>query len=175
ALIVFPYEDDYSFGVLQSGIHWVWFVNRCSTLTGRYRYTSNTVFDSFAWPQAPTLKAVTKVADAAIELRALRRELKQQHGRSFRELYRTLELPGTSPLKDAHEKLDRAVRDAYGMKKSDDPLAFLLDLNQAVANREDAGEAVVAPGLPPVVKDKSKLVTDDCIHVPGNISCTAVA
>ena len=176
ALIVFPYEDDYSFGVLQSSIHWAWFVNRCSTLTGRYRYTSNTVFDSFPWPQAPTLQAVTKIAGAAIELRALRRELKQQHDLSFRELYRALELPGASPLKDAHEKLDRAVRDAYGMKKSDDPLVFLLDLNQAVANREDAGEAVARPGLPPVVKDMSKLVTDDCISMPqGVIEPGAVA
>ena len=135
-------------------------------MTSRYRYTSNTVFDSFPWPQAPTLKAVTKVAAAAVKLRALRRELKRQHNMSFRELYRTLELPGASPLKDAHAKLDQAVRDSYGMKKSDDPLAFLLDLNQAVVNREDAGEAVVAPGLPPVVKDKSKLVTDDCISMP---------
>ena len=25
ALIVFPFADDYSFGILQSGIHWAWF------------------------------------------------------------------------------------------------------------------------------------------------------
>jgi hypothetical protein len=167
ALMIFPYEDDYSFGILQSGVHWVWFTNRCSTLTGRYRYTSNTVFDSFPWPQSPTLNAVKKIAAAAVELRSLRRKLKQQHDLSFRELYRALELPGASPLKDAHEKLDQAVREAYGMKKSDDPLAFLLDLNQTVANKEDAGEAVVGPGLPPVVTDRSKLVTGDAIRMPG--------
>lgn len=166
ALIVFPYEDDYSFGIHQSGIHWVWFTNRCSTLTGRFRYTSNTVFDSFPWPQNPPLKVVKKVAKAATELRKLRRDLMQKHDMSLRELYRTLELPGASPLKDVHDQLDRAVREAYGMKKSDDPLAFLLDLNQTVANKEDAGEAVVGPGLPPVVKDKAKLVTEDCIRMP---------
>lgn len=166
ALMVFPYDDDYSFGILQSGIHWVWFFNRCSTLKGDPRYTSNTVFDSFAWPQAPSLKAVQKVAAAAVELRKLRSSLKLEHDMSFRELYRTLELPGASPLKDAHDKLDEAVRAAYGMKKSDDPLSFLLDLNQAVANKEDAAEAVVGPGLPPIVRDKSKFVTDDCICMP---------
>jgi hypothetical protein len=85
---------------------------------------------------------------------------------SFRELYRTLELPGASPLKDAHAKLDQAVREAYGMRKSEDVLSFLLDLNQTVANKEDAGETVMGPGLPPVVKNKSKLVTDDCIRMP---------
>ncbi len=103
---------------------------------------------------------------AAVELRALRRDLKQQHDLSFRELYRALELPGASPLNDAHAKLDQAVRDAYVMNKSDDPLAFLLDLNQTVANKEDAGETVMGPGLPPVVQDRSKLVTGDCLQMP---------
>lgn len=113
------------------------------------------------------MKAVQNIADAAVALRALRRKLKEKHDMSFRELYRTLELPGESPLKDAHEKLDQAVRAAYGMKKSDDPLSFLLDLNEEVANREDSGELVVGPGLPPNVKDKSKLVTEDCIQLAG--------
>lgn len=165
-VMVFPYDDDYSFGILQSGIHWVWFTNRCSTLTGRYRYTSNTVFDSFPWPQSPTLKSVQKVAKAATDLRKLRRDLKTAHDLSFRELYRALELPGASQLKTAHEKLDAAVREAYGMAKADDPLAFLLDLNQTVANKEDADETVVGPGLPPSVANKAKFVSADCISMP---------
>src|SRR5262249_37298382 len=53
ALQVFTLGDDYSFGILQSGIHWEWFVARCSTLKGDFRYTSDTVFDSFPWPQSP--------------------------------------------------------------------------------------------------------------------------
>jgi len=51
ACMVFPFEDDYSFGILQSGIHWAWFTAKCSTLTERFRYTSDTVFDTFPWPQ----------------------------------------------------------------------------------------------------------------------------
>jgi hypothetical protein len=58
ACMVFPYDDDYSFGILQSAIHWVWFINRCSTLTERFRYTSNTVFDTFPWPQNPSEDAI---------------------------------------------------------------------------------------------------------------------
>ncbi len=42
ALMVFPFSDNYSFGILQSSIHWTWFINRCSTLKGDPRYTSNT-------------------------------------------------------------------------------------------------------------------------------------
>ena len=48
---VFSPADDYSFGILQSGIHWAWFMARCSTLKGDFRYTSDTVFDTFPWPQ----------------------------------------------------------------------------------------------------------------------------
>ena len=43
---------------------------------------------------------------------------------------------------------------------------FLLDLNQTVANKEDTGEPVIGPGLPPTVRDRSKLVTSDCIQMP---------
>ena len=47
SLSVFPLPDDYSFGILQSGIHFEWFKARCSSLKGDYRYTSDTVFDTF--------------------------------------------------------------------------------------------------------------------------------
>lgn len=167
ALVVFPLDDDYSFGLLQSDIHWQWFVNRCSTLTGRYRYTSNTVFDSFPWPQAPSAKAVENVAKAAVELRKLRNELKAKHDLSLRELYRSLELPGKHPLKDAHQKLDAAVREAYVMGKSEDPLKFLLKLNHDLAAAEAAGKKIVGPGLPPGTKNACKLVTSDCLSMPS--------
>lgn len=166
SLSVFPLDDDYSFGILQSGIHWRWFIERCSTLKSDPRYTSNTVFDSFPWPQAPTLKAVEKVATAAVQLRKLRRELMDKHELSLRELYRTLELPGASPLKSAQDALDQAVRKAFGMNKSEDPLPFLLELNQSVVNAEAAGELVTGPGIPSTVKNRKKFVSDDCISMP---------
>lgn len=164
SLIVFPYEDDYSFGILQSKIHWLWFINRCSTLKGDPRYTSNTVFDTFPWPQSSTLKAMAKVANSAVALRKLRLEMKAKHNLSFRELYRTLDLPGASPLKDAHEKLDEAVRESYGMTKTEEPLAFLLDLNHSVVSQEDAGELIVGPGLPLNIKEREKFITEDCLE-----------
>jgi hypothetical protein len=167
ALTVFAFEDDYSFGILQSDIHWRWFLARCSTIKRDFRYTNDTVFTSFPWPQTPTESAVRKVAQAAVALRALRWELSEKHDLSFRELYRTLDMPGGSPLKDAHDKLDEAVRESYGMKKADDVLSFLFELNQSIASKEDADEAVTGPGLPPIIKDKTRFVTEDCIDIPG--------
>lgn len=163
ALQVFPYADDYSFGVLQSSVHWEWFINRCSTLTERFRYTSNSVFDTFAWPQEPSAKNVKRVADAAVALRAKRNELRARHNLSFRELYRSLELPGDHPLKDVHRNLDEAVRAAYGMPKTADPLAFLLTLNAQVTEAEENGHPVQGPGLPSFITDPTPYITTDCI------------
>jgi type II restriction/modification system DNA methylase subunit YeeA len=164
ALQVFPYEDDYSFGILQSHTHWLWFTNRCSTLKSDYRYTSNTVFDSFVWPQSPSLAAAKKVAAEAVALRTKRHELCGRLGLSLRELYRAAELPGEHPLKSAHEKLEKAVRTAYGMPASADPLAFLLGLNKRAVAAEAAGKAVAGPGLPPTVGDREPFVTADFIE-----------
>ena len=166
ALQVFLLSDDYSFGILQSDIHWQWFNEQCSTLKGDFRYTSNTVFDSFPFPQNPKLSQVKKVALAAVTLRQLRQELITEHKLSLRELYRTLELPGQNPLRKAQEQLDKAVRQAYGMEAKEDVLKFLLELNFAVADREINNLPVVAPGLPPCVTNPSEFITDDCVKMP---------
>lgn len=163
ACMVFAHEDDYSFGILQSGVHWLWFINRCSTLKSDYRYTSNSVFDTFPWPQEPSAKAVKAVASAAVALRKKRDELRAMHNLSLRELYRSLELPGDHPLKTAHAALDDAVRKAYGMTAATDPLAYLLSLNAQVAAAEANGDPVQGPGLPSFVKNRDDYVTQDCI------------
>ncbi|MEX2180804.1 MAG: DNA methyltransferase [Gemmatimonadaceae bacterium] len=166
ALMVFPFDDDYSFGILQSGAHWQWFVQRCSTMKGDFRYTSNTVFDTFPWPQAPTARAVRAVADAARELRALRASLREQHGLSLRELYRAAEKPGKHPLNDAQARLDLAVREAYGFSAKKDILAALAGLNAECATREARGEAITGPGFPLGEKVKPGFVSTDCVRMP---------
>lgn len=163
AIQVFPFDDDYSFGIMQSTPHWSWFVNRCSTLTERFRYTSNTVWDSFPWPQTPTLASIKDVAEAGRNLRKVRRNLMVKHNLSFRDLYRGIELPGEHPLKIAVENLDVAVRKAYGMKKAADDLTFIFDLNQAVAAKEAAGETITGPGLPAYINDREGFISDDAI------------
>lgn len=167
AVSVFTFMDDYSFGILQSGVHWLWFTERCSTLTERFRYTSNTVYDSFPWPQSPTIAQLSAVAKAAVDLRQLRAELMGEHGYNLRELYRTIELPGDNPLKQSHERLDAAVRKAYNMSPRANILEFLFQLNQTVAEREASMERVVGPGLPPWVIDASEFISDDCIQRVG--------
>jgi hypothetical protein len=166
ALKAFLFEDDYSFGILQSGIHWSWFIAKGSTLTERYRYTPDTVFDTFPWPQQPSAKDVRAVADAALALRSLRRQIMEANCWSLRDLYRTLESPGDNRLRDAQTLLDTAVRRAYGMKDDEDTLAFLLKLNLELADKESKGEPITPPGLPATIADPKEFTSTDCVACP---------
>ena len=82
----------------------------------------------------------------------------------LRAVYRTLELSGKHPLKDAHAALDAAVLAAYGFDPKEDLLAQLLELNLTVAAREKQSLPVTAPGVPPSYGDPSRLITEDCIR-----------
>jgi hypothetical protein len=99
---------------------------------------------------------------------------------SLRDLYRTLDLPGKNPLRDAQDELDHAVRFVYGMKnpsplplsrkgrgETGDPLAFLLDLNHQLAAAEKAATPIVGPGLPPCVQVPAEFITTDCVQPPA--------
>lgn len=147
ALQAFTLADDYSFGVLQSQLHWRWFVERCSTLKNDFRYTSETVWRSFPWPQAPAARDVQAVAEAARALRAARARRVRAAG-SLRAVYRALERPGRSALRDCQQALDEAVGAAYGLPAGEDPAGWLLAVNRAVAAEERAGRAVQGPGPP---------------------------
>ena len=164
ALKIFAFADDYSFGVLQSSTHWLWFVTKCSKLTERFRYTPESVFDTFPWPQTPDAKAVRAVAAAGREVRRIRAETLPTLKGGLRALYRTLELPGANPLKAAHAALDDAVLAAYGFSGRKDLLAQLLALNQTVAAQIERGEPVTAPGVPSNFPNPATLLTDDCIR-----------
>jgi len=163
ALMVFTFADDYSFGILQSAEHWLWFTTKCSKLTERFRYTPESVFDTFPWPQAATKAQVDAVAAAGREMRRVRAEALTHVKGGLRALYRTLELPGKNPLKDAHAALDKAVLAAYGFDGRKDLLAQLLELNLQVAGRIEQGQPVTPPGVPPTYGDANALITDDCI------------
>lgn len=186
-LVVFAFADDYSFGILSSGLHWQWFLARCSTMKADFRYTSDTVFDTFPWPQSPTRAQIAEVAAAAVALRALRREIMGRLKYSLRDLYRTLDTPGANPLRDAHTRLDTAVRAAYGLEGGaasppkakkrgadeaapsgpTDPLAFLLALNLELAAKESSGARKPAAGSPKGQRGGAEQKAGEPITPPG--------
>ena len=87
----------------------------------------------------------------------------QQHNYSLRDLYRIMEESPDNPVSNIQDEMDLAVMEAYGMKKNDDILAFLLELNHKVSEKEKKKEKVTGPGLPDYVKDRSEYISSDCV------------
>lgn len=105
---------------------------------------------------------------AARALRRARGELMEQNGWSLRQLYQAAEVDGPHPLKDAQAALDAAVRAAYGAPDDQDPVEFLLELNQLVAEDEAAGRKVRGPGLPEHLDPNDpRWMSTDCIEPPS--------
>jgi SAM-dependent methyltransferase len=158
---VFAFDDDYSFGILQSSLHSQWF--RTSSrlkVESDSRYSVRAVFETFPWPQNPRPAAVQRVAETARAVRAVRSDLLRSGG-GLRDLYRLLDLPGNHPLRAVHAALDAAVMAAYGFSQTADPLSQILSLNHDVARAETAGHQVTPPGIPFVSGNTGDLTSED--------------
>ncbi len=166
-VMAFCFDDYYSFGIIQSNLHWQWFLEKCTTLGETPNYNSAAIWDTFPWPQAPTKKQVEKVAKAALALHQKRTQTLREHQMSLRDLYRLLEQPGKNPIKDLHAALDVAVLEAYGFDAKQDVLTQLLELNLATAAREAGGQPVQAPGWPEKIPGKEAFITEDCVRFEG--------
>lgn len=165
SLQLFALGDDYSFGILQSNVHWSWATALGSKIEERTRYTME-VWDTFTWPQEPSEAEVAKVVMAARNLRGVRASLMEQNGLSLRSLHQAGEVAG-HPLKEAQAELDAAVRAAYGMSDEQEATDFLLELNRFVAEDETEGHKVQGPGLP-ANRDPHdpRWTSADCIEPP---------
>jgi len=140
---VFAFDDDYSFGILQSSLHREWFEGR-ATLGAAISYTGP-AFLTFPWPQQPSDAQVKRVVAASKAILDYRDALCAK-GISLGQMYDSLRLPGVDPLQKLHDTLDKAVVAAYGFKSGTPLPEQLLDLNAAMARAEAAGSSVRGPG-----------------------------
>lgn len=166
SLYVFAFDDDYTFGIVQSRLHWAWTKAKGSKVRSDIKYTTP-VWTTFPWPQEPSEKEVATVAAAAQNLRRVRDTLMSENGWSLRALHQAAEVPGPHPLKDAQAALDDAVRQAYGMPSDQEATEFLLELNKLVAEDHALGHPVQGPGVPRALDPRdSRWNSDDCIEPP---------
>ena len=166
SLQLFAFDDDYSFGVLQSSLHWRWAVAQGSKIKEDTRYTMQ-VWETFPWPQGVGEHEIVAVAAAARKLRAVRDTLMRANDWSLRALHQAAELAGSHPLNDAQRELDSVVAAAYGMPSDLDVMEFLLDLNLCLSEDEHHGRSVTGPGLPKDFDSKDpRWFSEDCIEPP---------
>jgi hypothetical protein len=130
SLATFALDDDYSFGILTSTLHRVWFDERGTQMKVDPRYTSTTVWDSFPWPADPDPEIVKHIAELSRCILDTRDEYLAE-GITLAKMYDTLRDPGETALRTLHADLDVAVLEAYRFDPEMDWLAQLLALNLA--------------------------------------------
>lgn len=151
-LCVIVRADDYFFGVLQSRIHEAWSLAK----SGRHgvgndpAYSASTSFETFPFPWPPGQEPtddprVAAIAAAARDLVEKPDRWLSPEGANEAELKKrtVTNLYNERPtwLRLAHEKLDKAVLDAYGWPhdlSDEDILARLLALNLECSARQGA-------------------------------------
>lgn len=164
---LFAFDDDYSFGIIQSSLHWAWAKALGGKTKADTRYDMK-VWRKFPWPQDVSEQEISAVGRAAQELRATRARIMDEHKCHLRKAYQNADEVGpTHPLHAAQARLDSAVRVAYHMPDGQDVLAFLLELNLCLAEDEREGYEVQGPGLPKGVPSRDpRWWSKDCIQAP---------
>jgi hypothetical protein len=114
ATCVFAYDDDFHFGVLNSGFHVEWAILNRSTLKDDTRYAQTHVFETFVQPPYSI-----EVDTAGKELNEFRTKYMLDSWQGLTTVYNRFhdESDNTTEiikLRDLHLQLDYSVRDAYG-------------------------------------------------------------
>jgi hypothetical protein len=141
-------EDFYILGILTSNVHRSWVKAQSSTLKGDTRYTHNTCFETFPFPQALSQTQIEKIRAAAQELHQYRSDQMEKKQWGITDLYNKFFNEPASQLYKLHAKLDALVMQAYGFKAKDDILEKLLELNLELAQKEKQGETIIGPWAP---------------------------
>ena len=114
---------------MTSTMHMVWMRYVCGRLELRYRYSGVLVYNNFPWAD-PTTKQKANIEKYAQDVLDIREEHK---GMSLADMYDPDFMPPS--LLKAHQKLDKAVENAYGRTFDDDAqrVAYLFELYQKIS------------------------------------------
>jgi hypothetical protein len=146
--VVVASDDFYILGILTSKIHRIWVHAQSSTLKGDTRYTHQTCFEPFPFPQTPDSKQVTSIREITQKLHDYRTQQMESKQWGITQLYNKFFDEPTSQLSKLHAELDKQVMQAYRFKPTDEILEKLLQLNGELAEKEARGEFVLGPQAP---------------------------
>ena len=136
-------DDFYILGILTSNLHRMWVKAQSSTLEDRTRYTHNTCFETFPFPQTADIQIVEKIRTKAEELHQYRTQQMETKQWGITTLYNKFFNEPSSQLYKLHQQLDKLVMDAYKFTPEDDILEKLLTLNLELAEKEKQGIKIV--------------------------------
>lgn len=125
--------DDYEhLGVLNSRFHSEWAYYQGSTLKADLRYTNESVFETFPFPE----KISSRVGGLMREIEKYRNLSMKSGSKGLTDIYNELEAGGHTRLKRLHQNLDKAVSKCYGFPTAkitdkETLLKFLCGINKS--------------------------------------------
>lgn len=143
-----PNASLYHFGIIESKFHMAWMRIVAGRLKSDYRYSKEIVYNNFPWPgvikeniNTPVEKVVSseikeKVENCAQDILATRDKYPDW---SLAQLYDPDKMP--LDLKNAHNQLDKAVENAYGVNFNGDEekiVAHLFKLHNDIASNNNS-------------------------------------
>ncbi|MFM6310534.1 MAG: type IIL restriction-modification enzyme MmeI, partial [Dolichospermum sp.] len=136
-------DDFYILGILTSNIHRVWVKAQSSTLGETTRYTHNTCFETFPFPQTADIKIVQQIRTKTEELHEYRTQQMETKQWGITTLYNKFFTEPSSQLYKLHQQLDKLVMSVYQFNPEDDILEKLLTLNLELAEKEKQGIKII--------------------------------
>jgi hypothetical protein len=123
-LIVFAFDDDYHFALLQSNIHEAWVRRNASTMRTDIRYTPTDCFETFAFPQNPGREDRDRAASIGGEYHEHRRQTMLGRQLGLTKTYNRFHNPDCKDgdiarLRELHAGMDRAILRCYGWSDID--------------------------------------------------------
>ncbi|MFM6536567.1 MAG: type IIL restriction-modification enzyme MmeI, partial [Dolichospermum sp.] len=140
-------DDFYILGILTSNIHRVWVKAQSSTLGETTRYTHNTCFETFPFPQTGDIKIVQQIRTKTEELHEYRTQQMETKQWGITTLYNKFFTEPSSQLYKLHQQLDKLVMSVYQFNPEDDILEKLLTLNLELAEKEKQGIKIIGPEI----------------------------
>ncbi|GAA4240015.1 hypothetical protein GCM10022254_63140 [Actinomadura meridiana] len=131
---VFAVEDRASLALLSSAYHYHWAWASSSTMKADLNYSPSDVYESFAMPSS-----TIHMEEVGCELESARREVMHQDRIGLTALYNKLHdaavhSPRIARLRQAHIKVDEAVREAYALDEEREPA--ICEFEARVASEE---------------------------------------
>jgi hypothetical protein len=121
ALLTVADASLYTFAILHSSVFMVWNAAVSGRLKSDFRVSAEITYNNFPWPDEPANKTQIEAAAQAVL------DARDNHpGACLADLYDALAMP--RDLVDAHQKLDREVLTAYGLKPTATESEILANL-----------------------------------------------
>ena len=139
-VVVFPFESNAEFAILQSRVHEIWARFFSSTLEDRLTYAPSDCFETFPFPKNE--RPSEQIEESGCSYYEFRSSLMRSRTTGFTTLYNYFHDPESSDpevlhLRALHDAMDRAILDAYGWTDIQPTCEFIPEFDDEESEDEN--------------------------------------